>query len=84
MKLLKHFFVIFGMSMLLASHITLYYIFMLAYDTGYEIQIRINDYNEAKLEWFLLIFTIPMIIYTFVFMFNKLIESQNKNRLENG
>ena len=60
---------ILGYATIVASLVTMTYIFVNAYHSGYETLVTINDYGEAKIELIWMIIGVPCSIYILMKMF---------------
>jgi len=79
-KTIKKWIFIFGFGGLFGCTFTLLLTFFTAYFNGYEVLVTINDYNEAKIEFYLFLFLIPCIIYTLAISLDNYV----KNELQKG
>jgi len=80
---LRHYSVIFGLSVLVAGFITFALAFLTAYNhPSKSATIYINKYGEANIEFYILLVSIPFILFTtgyFLLLFAKQIKEDYKN-----
>jgi len=62
----SRFWLILGYTLALSMAFVLMYTFFVAYFNGYRVVVNVNRYGEAMLEFFLVFFSLPFILYGYI------------------